>query len=326
MLTSVFSLNSRLDLFAISDSSIRTKNEFRLQRLVSYDNGETWVKDWITNDVGKLASSAAAAITGDSLDTFIVARGMDHRIWFSRLQELYDFKNAGWSPIGAGVFDGKPAVCSYGNATTDWTNGNKVTSYNGVRVMAFAKGKDTKIWWAYSSNGGNSWDLAWAAIPSGVFSSSPAAVAANNGKLVAVFARGKDDKIWWANSSDGAASWDMAWAPIGAGTFDTMPAAACSADGKRIYVFAKGKDDRVWWAYSTTGGTTWDMAWSPIGDGVFVTMPSASCSWDGRIIHVFGKGKDNRFWQARSEDFGAHWNIAWRKVHSKIFIDVDLPF
>jgi len=325
MLTSVFSLGSRLELFAISDANPRTKKEFRVARLVSYDNGETWVKNWIINDRGKFSSSVAAAITGDSLDTFIVGRGMDDFVWFIRLEEVYDFKNSRWSRIPAGVFSGKPAVCCYGNATTDWINGDKATNYNGVRVMAFARGKDNKIWWAYSSNGGTSWDLAWAAMLSGVFTSSPAAVAAANGKLVAVFAKGNDDKIFWTYSSNGAASWAMDWAPIGTGTFSAMPAAACSADGKRIYVFAKGKDDRVWWIYSTTGGATWS-GWGPMGDGVFLSPPSASCSWDGRIIHVFAKGRDNCAWQARSEDFGANWNIPWRRVHHRKFVDTDLPF
>ncbi len=317
---SIYSLESRLEVFAASKAG-SSNDTFRLERIVSYDNGETWVDNWIRHDTLAYRSSLAASITGDSLDTFIVGRGMDDRLWFSRLAELYELKNAGAGPIGAGVFTGKPAICSHGTSKTSWQSLNvQDTSYAGVKVMVFSKGMDQKIWWAVSTNGGNSWDMAWSPIGAGTFSSSPSATCSADGKLVAVFAKGMDDKIWWAYSINGASSWNMAWAPIG-GKFTSAPAAVCSADGKRIYVFARGEDNRIWWAFATNGVERWDMAWAPIGDGVFESMPSANCSWDGKIIHIFAKGNDNRIWQARSFDFGATWNIAWRKIHSKQFSD-----
>lgn len=317
---SIFSLESRLEVFAISKAG--SNDAFRMERIVSYNNGDTWVDNWVRNDVGAFRSSIAGAITGDSLDGFLVGRGMDDRIWLTRLQEYYEFRSLGASPIGEGVFTGKPAICLHGTSTSSWTSLNNIgLSYAGVRLMVFGRGKDDRVWWAFSNNGGESWDMAWQPIGKGVFTSSPSATCSADGKLVTVFAKGKDDKMWWAFSTNGAASWDMAWQPIGVGTFSSTPAAVCSADGKRIYVFAKGEDNRIWWAFATNGVQRWDMAWQPIGEGVFTSMPSANCSWDGRIIHVFAKGMDNRVWQARSSDFGASWEVAWRKIHSKQFPD-----
>lgn len=320
MTASVFALEKRLDVFAAIDQSAANNDQHRIERIVSYDNGSTWVNNWIPNQTTVFSSSVAASITGDSLDTFLVGRKSDDRFYFTRLQEYYEFKNAQWAAIGKGTFDGKPAICSYGNSISAWQGkDNWQTGYNGVRVLVFGQGKDNKIWWASSVDGGSSWHMAWQAIGAGVFTSSPAACCSADGKLIAVFGKGNDDKIWWAYSTNGANSWDMAWAPIGAGVFTSAPAAVCSADGKRIYVFGRGKDNKIWWAYATKGVQKWDMAWAPIGEGVFTSMPSANCSWDGKIIHVFGKGNDNRIWQARSNDFGASWDIAWRKIHTKQF-------
>lgn len=325
MTASVFALETRLDLFTAADKDPASTGRYMFERLVSYDNGSTWVDNWVRNNVGVWVSSPAACISGDSLDTFLVGRGLDNKFWFARLQEYYEFSNIGFAPIGQGVFTGKPAICSFGNSVSGWQHGSlhtRETSYAGVGVMVFGKGADSRIWWAYSTNGGNSWDMAWDAIGAGTFVSSPAAACSADGRLVAVFGQGQDNKIWWAYSTSGGASWDMAWAPIGQGLFTSAPAAACSADGKRIYVFGRGQDNKIWWAYASNGVQRWDMAWAPIGEGVFTSMPSASCSWDGRIIHVFGKGQDNRIWHARSNDFGAHWDIAWAKVHSKKFLDI----
>lgn len=326
MTASVFSLGFRLEIFAVTDLDVRNNTEFSVERLVSYNNGETWINNWVKNNVGVFSSSVAACITGDSLDTFLVGRGQDNRFWFTRLQEYYEFSTYGFGPIGAGVFKGKPAICSNGCSKTNWKLGeiNQETTYSGVRVMVFGRGNDNRIWWAYSNSGGNQWDMAWSAIGNGVFTSSPAACCSADGKLLAVFGKGNDNKIWWAYSTNAAAQWQMAWSPIGNGVFTSSPAACCSADGKRIYVFCRGNDNRIWWAYSTEGVSKWAMAWSPIGEGVFLTMPSANCSWDGKVIHVFAKGNDNRIWQARSINYGRTWNIAWRKVHDKIFVDIDL--
>jgi ABC-type transporter Mla maintaining outer membrane lipid asymmetry permease subunit MlaE len=328
MIASIFALEKRLELFVAANVNPDTNDQYQIERIVSYDNGETWVNNWIRNEIGTFSSSAAACITGDSLDTFLVAKGRDNKAWFSRLQEYYEFKNSSWGPIGAGVFTGKPAICSYGNSSSGWKLGSNnkptvETSYNGIGVMVFAKGNDRRIWWAFSKTGGLSWDMAWAPIGEGTFLSSPAAACSADGKLVAVFARGQDDKIWWAFSTNKTSSWDMAWSAIPAGKFTSAPAAVCSADGKRIYVFSKGTDNKIWWAFATNGVQKWDMAWAPIGEGVFTSMASANCSWDGKMIHVFAKGTDNRVWQARSNDFGATWNIAWRKIHTKQFIHTD---
>ncbi len=323
MTSSVFSLERRIDVFAVSDFLPTNITGFRAERLVSYNNGDSWSANWITSENGIFQSSLAASITGDGLDTFLVGRRNDDKFYFARLPEYYEFRSVNWNVIGKGVFDGKPAICSYGNTTSEWLNKDNITTtYQGVRVMVFGKGRDKKYWWASSVNGGASWHMAWSPIGKGVFTSSPAATCSANGNLVAVFGKGNDDRIWWAYSTNGANTWDMAWAPIGSGVFTSAPAAACSADGKRIYVFGRGKDNRYWWAYAVNGVQRWNMAWAPIGEGVFTSMPSANCSWDGRIIHVFGLGTDKRIWQARSNNFGASWDIAWRKIHSKKFINI----
>ncbi|GAA3926821.1 hypothetical protein GO495_04945 [Chitinophaga oryziterrae] len=324
MTTSVFALEKRLEVFAVANLGAANIDILQIERIVSYDNGSTWVNNWVPNQTATFSSSVAAAITGDSLDTFVVGRRNDDHFWFGRLEEYYEFKTTPWAVIGAGTFYGKPAICSYGNSVSGWQSKNTIhTSYDGVRVLVFGQGKDNRIWWASSVNGGQSWHMAWQAIGTGTFTSSPAATCSTDGKLVAVFGKGKDDRIWWAYSTNGASSWDMAWSPIGEALFTSAPAAVCSADGKRIYAFGKGKDNRIWWAYATNGVQKWDMAWKPIGEGIFTSMPSVSCSWDGKIIHVFGEGNDNRIWQARSNDFGATWDIAWRKINDKQFNNVN---
>lgn len=328
MIATAYSLDKRLELFLPEDRDPISANKLKLARIVSYDNGSTWINNWAKNDVGVMSSSPAAAITGDSLDCFVVSRGQDDRFWLSRLSEYYELKNLGWNAIGSGVFNGRPAICVSGNTTTKWdANGGddkRTTSYAGVKVHVFGKGMDNRIWRAFSGNGGSTWDLAWAAIGEGTFKSSPAAVCSADAQFVAVFGQGMDNKIWWAYSTSGGSKWDMAWKPIGAGVFETFPAAACSADGKRLYVFGRGNDNRMWWAYSTNRGQSWDMAWSPIGEGVFTSGPSACTNWEGKHIHVFGLGNDSKVWQARSDNFGQSWNIAWRKVNDKIFKDIKL--
>ena len=321
---SLFSLERRLEVFTMADMDPASNDEYQAERIVSYDNGTTWVDNWVRNDVGVFSSSLAASITGDSLDSFLAGRGTDNRFYFARLQEYYDFKSAVWAPIGQGVFNGKPALCSSGNSKSAWKSLDQAeTSYSQVTTMVFGRGTDNGIWWAFSTDGGEVWDMAWDAIGHGKFTSSPAAACSADGKQVAVFGRGQDNRIWWAFSLSGGSSWDMAWDAIGQGKFTSSPAAVCSADGKRIYVFAKGTDNRIWWAFAANGVGNWDMAWQPIGEGVFQSMPSANCSWDGRIIHVFGKGTDNRIWQARSNDFGNNWDILWRKIHPKQFVHSD---
>ncbi|UOE43387.1 hypothetical protein [Agromyces larvae] len=322
--TALYALERRIDVYAAVDVD-PSSDRFRTARLASYDDGDTWAPLWVENEVGVFRSSVAGAMTGDSLDTFLVGRGMDNGIYLGRLAEYFDVRTAGWGRIGSGVFEGRPAICVHGTSTTRWTDqGGQATSYAGVGVRVFGRGTDDRFWWASSSNGADSWDMAWDAIGSGTFSSSPAATTSADGSLVAVFGRGRDDRMWWAFSHNGASSWDMAWDAIGSGTFTSAPAACCSADGRRIHVFGRGGDNRIWWATTSRGTDGWDMAWEPIGEGVFTAQPAACCSWDGRVIHVFGRGTDNRIWQARSNDFGASWNVAWRKISDRCFVDTDL--
>lgn len=321
----LYSLDRRLEVYAAADMDPTSLGVVTPARIVSYDSGDTWIDSWSSITPGTFTSPLAGAITGDSLDTILIGRGTDDRFFSTRLAEVFEPHNTGWSPIGAGVFTSKPAVCLFGASMTAWTAlGTAPTSYAGVHVLVFGKGKNDAIWWAHSTDGAATWSLAWKQIGSGVFTSAPAAACSASGDLVAVFGRGRDSRMWWAFSTNQTASWDMAWSPIGAGVFTSEPAAACSADGKRLYVFARGNDNRVWWAFSTTRGSSWDMAWAPIGQGVFHDAPSASCSWDGRVIHVLGRGVDDRIWQARSQNFGASWDIAWRKISDRAFVDIDV--
>lgn len=320
-----YALESRLEIFASQDIDPFRNDRYRVARIVSYDDGSTWINNWIENKVGVFSSSLAGAITGDSLDTYLVGRGQDDRMWLGRLAEYYAFESAGWQPIGAGKFKGRPAIVLNGTSQTRWERKDtQVTSYGDIGLRVFGLGLDDRIWWAFSTNGADSWDMAWRAIPDGKFKNSPAAVTSADGKFLALFGRGLDDRIWWIYSTTSGGSWDIGWTPIGDGVFTSAPAAACSADGKSIYVVGRGKDDRYWYAYARNGAAKWDMAWSPIGEGVFVGAPSMACSWNGEHVHVFGKGKDDRIWQARSRDGGKGWDIAWRKIADRRFVDVDI--
>src|SRR5271157_2072343 len=193
-------------------------------------------------------------------------------------------------------------------------------SSNGKSLHVFGRGQDSRIWRAYSADGGNSWQVAWAPIGEGVLTSAPAAAISADGKQLHVFGRGVDNKFWRAYSADGGNSWQVAWAPIGDGTFMSGPAAAISADGKHLHVFGRGVDNKFWHAYSSDGGNSWQVAWVPIGDGVFTSAPTAAMSADGKKLHVFGRGADNKFWRAYSGDGGATWAVAWSAMGEGSFI------
>src|SRR5688500_2828967 len=120
MTASHFLLERRIDLFAITDINPVNNTEYRIERIVSYDSGETWVDNWVMNETASFASPPAVTGTGDSLDIFLAARGKDGKIYFSRLSEYFEFRNKAWGPIGNGVFEGKPALCLYGNSVTKW--------------------------------------------------------------------------------------------------------------------------------------------------------------------------------------------------------------
>ena len=321
--SSLYALESRIDLYAVVEIDPR-RNEFQAERIVSYDDGSTWTGPWMRNATGTFRSSLAGAVTGDSIDSFLVGRGLDNGFYASRVAAPTDFSSVGWARIGSGVFSGKPAVVVHGTTSSTWAapDGSVSTSYAGVGVRVFGRGSDDRMWWAYSNNGGEKWDMAWDAIGDGRFTSSPAAATSADGKFLAVFGKGNDNRIWWAYSTTGGNAWDMAWSPIGEGVFTSAPAACCSADGKVIHVFGRGKDNRFWRASTNRGTAGWDLAWAPIGEGVFTAQPAAACSWDGKRVHVFGRGNDNRIWQARSFDGGSNWNIAWRKVDNKTFPDI----
>ena len=57
-----------------SDINPTTKDRYQIERIVSYDSGETWVDNWIRNEIGTFSSGAAASIAGDSLDIFLVGK------------------------------------------------------------------------------------------------------------------------------------------------------------------------------------------------------------------------------------------------------------
>jgi hypothetical protein len=328
--SSVYSIGGRIDVYAARNFS----GTYNPMRIVSFDNGDSWVGNWTqvrppiqgNNLEGAFTTMIAGAITGDSLDTVLVGRESDNRFSSTVLQEYFLPPTADWTPIGSGTFYSKPAVCLSGaSQTTPLMLGpnKQTTSYSGVNVAVFGRGTDDHMWWAYSTDGANTWDMAWQPIGEGVFNSSPAAACSAAGELLAVFGVGTDQHMYWAYSTSSGSSWDSAWAaPIGEGVFTSEPAAACSADGSRIYVFGRGTDNRCYWAYTARGTQGWDMAWQPIGEGVFNSSPAASCSWDGQMVQVFARGTDNRIYQARSQDFGNSWDIAWRPISDQQFIDV----
>jgi hypothetical protein len=318
---SVYSIGGRIDVYAAN----HTAGLYKPVRIVSFDNGDSWVQNWTQVSTGTFTTMIAGAITGDSLDTVLIGRESDNRYSKTVISEYFKPPAATWTPIGSGIFVSKPAVCIMGvSQTTGTPGGHTVTNYSEVNVAAFGLGTDDHMYWAYSGDGANSWQAAWAApIGSGVFKSGPAAACSAGGELLAVFAVGTDQHMYWAYSTSLWAAWDAAWAtPIGEGLFTSDPAAACSADGSRIYVFGRGTDNRCYWAYTARGTQGWDMAWQPIGEGVFNSSPSANCSWDGQIIQVFARGTDNRIWQARSQDYGNSWDIAWRPISDAQFVDV----
>ncbi|CAA9469302.1 MAG: hypothetical protein AVDCRST_MAG96-287 [uncultured Segetibacter sp.] len=74
MIASIFALEKRLELFMTSDINPTTKDRYQIERIVSYDSGETWVDNWIRNEIGTFSSGAAASIAGDSLDIFLVGK------------------------------------------------------------------------------------------------------------------------------------------------------------------------------------------------------------------------------------------------------------
>jgi hypothetical protein len=317
--SSVYSIAGRIDVYAAPNFN----ESYNPLRIVSFDNGESWVDHWTQVRQQPFSTMVAGAITGDSLDTVLVGRESDNRFSSAVLREYFNPPTAAWAPIGSGTFHSKPAVCLSGTSQTPLGPGGPATTYSGVHVTVFGRGTDDRMWWAYSTDGANSWDMAWQPIGEGVFNSSPAAACSAGGELLAVFGVGTDKRMYWAFSTSSGSSWDMAWAaPIGEGVFTSEPAAACSADGSRIYVLGRGTDNRCYWAYTARGTQGWDMAWQPIGEGVFSSSPSANCSWDGQIVQVFARGTDNRIYQARSQDFGNSWDIAWRPISEQQFIDV----
>ncbi|MCA1677644.1 MAG: hypothetical protein LC777_01205 [Actinobacteria bacterium] len=142
---SLYALDRRLEVYAVSDAFPNAVARFEAERIVSYDNGDTWVDNWIRNETGQFKSSLAGAITGDSLDTVLVGQGADTSFYSGRLQEYYEFRNASWHKIGAGTFTSKPAVCLYGTSKTIWKSlGNDETSYAGVNVMVVGRGGDSR--------------------------------------------------------------------------------------------------------------------------------------------------------------------------------------
>ena len=321
-MSSLYALESRIDLYAAVEINAG-HNEFQAERIVSFDDGNTWTGPWMRNTNGTFRSSLAGGMTGDSIDSFLVDED-------STTGSTPPASPGRWifpAPAGRGSVQRLQRQAG-GRCARDklvkvgGTRWFVSTSYAGVGVRVFGRGADNRIWWAFSNSGGENWDMAWDAIGDEVFTASPAAATSADGSFLAVFGKGNDNRIWWAFSTNGGNAWDMAWSPIGEGVFTSAPAACCSADGKVIHLFGRGKDNRIWRASTSRGTAGWDLAWAAIGKGVFTAQPAAACSWDGKRVHVFGRGKDNRIWQARSSDGGANWNIAWRQVDGKTFPDI----
>ena len=116
---SLYALESRIDLYAVVEID-PLRNEFQAERIVSYDDGSTWAGPWMRNATGTFRSSLAGAMTGDSIDSFLVGRGLDNGFYASRMAEPTEFSSVGWARIGSGVFGGKPAVVVHGTSSSTW--------------------------------------------------------------------------------------------------------------------------------------------------------------------------------------------------------------
>ena len=212
--------------------------------------------DWSAIGEGEFLSAPSIATSGNGEHVVAAGLGKDKRMWFARSDTWGIGWQLAWAPIGEGVFQ------KYTPAIT--------VSADAQRVYAFGFGNDTRFWYAFSTQGGNHWDMAWLPIGEGKFTSGPAAAASADGKRVFVFGRGLDNRMWFARSNDFANSWDIAWAQMPSGSnFQSAPSAVASWDGQIVHVFAMGGDNRIWRAATFDGGNTWATAWAQVGTKTF---------------------------------------------------------
>lgn len=211
---------------------------------------------WHAIGIGSFISSPAMAVSGDGQRVVVVGRGKDDRMWFARSHDAGTTWDVAWQAIGQGTFlHYNPAIAASADAQ---------------RLVAFGHGHDAHIWHAFSSDGGNHWEMAWAPIGVGTFNSGPGAAASADGRRVVVAARGLDNRMYVNVSTDGAGHWAEHWTVMPEGTgFQSAPAVAASWDGMTVHVFALGGDGRVWRAASFDGAATWALAWAPVGTHAF---------------------------------------------------------
>lgn len=297
----------------------------QIWRTASYTNGDSWQQAWevladppIDTVPGSGAGvvqqqeyGLAYAASGDGRTVHLCVRGkrllpvQTKPFFYHCRSDNYTKSWTAWTPIGAGVFTSAPAMAVSGN---------------GQKVIAVGRGGGNKIWYARSFNGGDTWNVAWKAIGSGVFDDyGPAVAVSADFSKIYVFGRGTDGRVWVAISRDGASTWESAWSAVRAGLINSAPAAAVSADGERLYVFGRGTDSAIYWSRSTDGGKTFnDWNEVPAGNN-FNSSPAAVCSWDGMRVQVFALGGNRRIWRALSNNGTQSWPVAWAQVGSQTF-------
>lgn len=293
-----------------------------LMRTASYDGGQVWHRHWsqfsapVADQGGTAATDQASdygvamACSGEGRRVYLCGRSKDTSAThdrFCHLRRSEDFGNSftPWTAIGSGEFTGTPAVA---------------TSGDGRLVFVVGRGNDRGIWFARSSDAGQSFELAWARIGVGTFQDFAPAIACDaSGRRVHVFGIGDDARAWQATSDDGGNQWALAWAPVLAGTFTSGLAAVCSGDGRRVRLFGRGMDNRLWQAGSDDHGSRW-VGWAPVPAGSnFLSAPAAAVSWDGLRLHLCALGGDRKIWRAFSADGAATYALAWEQVDGAIF-------
>ena len=116
------------------------------------------------------------AVASRDFEHDVSCRAGDHHLVGRLLRE--DKPDTG--AIGHGLFTSGPAACC---------------SSDGQRLYVFGTGTDNNVWWALSTNGGQTWHVAWSQIHPAAVDSAPAAVCSDDGKVVRVFARSTGGQI-----------------------------------------------------------------------------------------------------------------------------------
>ena len=226
----------------------------------SSDGGYNWT-GWTQVPVGvSFKSAPAVAMSADGKQVFLFGRGGDDCMWYADSPNGGSSWPHGWRKVTVPGPGADPSFTSGAAA---------VVSPDGKQVHVFARGKDDRIWRAYSSNGAQSWDIAFVPINQGTFNSGPAAVlSSQDGNQLHVIARGKDNRFYRAfsgNASGGNPTWSLDWTPIGTGLFTSAPAAVLDRFGHHLLVFGRGTDGKtIFQASSQDGGASWPSGWVPV--------------------------------------------------------------